>query len=149
MLTIKKILCPVDFSEPSLKGLDYAVDFANLFQAELTVVYILPLLPPTPSDPNTFFKVPEYERIVHAESEQKLKEIIAERIPKNLKVRSSIGHGSPAKEIVRIAGEEKMDLIVIATHGHSGWHHLVIGSVAEKVIRLAPCPVFAVREPHK
>lgn len=146
MLTIKKILCPVDFSEPSLKGLDYAADFANLFQAELTVVYVLPLLPPTPSDPNTSFEVPEYERIVHAESEKKLKEIVAQRIPKNLKVRSYIGHGNPAKEIVRIAEEMKADLVVIATQGHTGWHHFVMGSVAEKVIRHAHCPVFAVRE---
>jgi len=146
MLTIKKILCPVDFSEPSLKGLDYAADFANLFQAELTVVYVLPLLPPTPSDPNTFFKVPEYERIVHAESEKELKEIVALRIPKNLNVRSYIGHGNPAKEIVRIAEEMNADLIVIATQGHTGWHHFVMGSVAEKVIRHAHCPVFAVRE---
>jgi len=146
MLIIKKILCPVDFSEPSLKGLDYAADFANLFQAELTVVYVLPLLPPTPSDPNTFFKVPEYERIVHAESEKELKEIVALRIPKNLNVRSYIGHGNPAKEIVRIAEEMNADLIVIATQGHTGWHHFVMGSVAEKVIRHAHCPVFAVRE---
>ena len=146
MLTIKKILCPVDFSEPSLKGLDYAADFATLFQAELTVIYVLPLLPPTPSDPNTFFKVPEYERIVHAESEKELKEIVALRIPKNLNVRSYIGHGNPAKEIVRIAEEMNADLIVIATQGHTGWHHFVMGSVAEKVIRHAHCPVFAVRE---
>ena len=149
MLAIKKILCPTDFSEPSLKGLDYAVEMATLFRAELSVVFVLPILPASAKNPNLHFEIPEYERIIHKDSEQQLKAIISKRVPKNLKVRTLIGHGNPAHEIVRLAEEEKVDLIVIATHGHTGFHHLVVGSVAEKVIRLAHCPVFAVREPRK
>ena len=149
MLTIKKILCPTDFSEPSLKGLDYAVDLAAIFQAEIEVLYVLPMLPPAPMDPNISFEVPEFERLVHKDSEQKLQAIIDARIPKTVKAKAAVGHGSPAREIVRVAEDEKMDLIVVATHGHSGWHHLVLGSVAEKVIRLAHCPVFANREFRK
>jgi nucleotide-binding universal stress UspA family protein len=149
MLTIKKILCPTDFSEASLKGLEYAVDLATLFQAEVKVLYVLPVLPPSPNDPNISFEVPEFERLVHKDSEQKLQAIVDAKLPKTVKAAAVIGHGSPAKEIVRVAEEEKTDLIVIATHGHSGWHHLVLGSVAEKVIRLAHCPVFAYREFRK
>ncbi len=132
-----------------MKGLEYAVELASLFHAELSLVYVLPVLPPRPTAPSTPFEIPEYEAILHKEAEQQLKVIISQRLPKNLKVRSLIGHGHPAQEIVRLAGEEKMDLIVIATHGHTGWQHLMVGSVAEKVIRTAPCPVFAVREPRK
>ena len=149
MLTIKKILCPTDFSDASLKGLEYAVDLAAQFQAEIKVLYVLPVMPSAPNDPNISFEVPEFERLVHKDSEQKLQAIVDARIPKTIKAVAAIGHGSAAKEIVRIAEEDKSDLIVIATHGHSGWHHLVLGSVAEKVIRMAHCPVFAYREFRK
>jgi nucleotide-binding universal stress UspA family protein len=149
MLTIKKILCSTDFSEPSYKGLEYAKELAALFKAELAVVYVLPLLPYQPTDPNVSYRIPEYERMIHKDSEQQLQELIKQRFPENLNVRAIIGHGNEAKEIVRIAEEEKSDLIVIATHGVSGWHHFIVGSVAEKVIRTAPCPVFAVREHRK
>lgn len=149
MLTIKKILCSTDFSEPSYKGLEYAKELAALFKAELAVAYVLPLLPHQPTDPNISFSIPEYERILHKDSEEKLQSIIQQHFPDGPKVQAIIGHGNAAKEIVRIAEEEKSDLIVIATHGLSGWHHFIVGSVAEKVIRTAPCPVFAVREHRK
>jgi len=149
MLTIKKILCSTDFSEPSYKGLEYAADLAALFQADLSVVYVLPLLPHQATDPNISFSIPEYERILHKDAEKDLNELVKRHVPEKLKVRAIIGHGHAAKEIVRLAEEENIDLIVISTHGLSGWHHLVVGSVAEKVIRTAPCPVFAVRERRK
>jgi len=149
MLAIKTILCPIDFSEASLHGLDAAVDLAILFQASMKVMYVLPVLPYTPDNPNYEFEVPEYESLLHRDSEKKLAEIIKARIPDQIKVEAVIGHGNAAKEILRTAEEDKTDLIVIATHGHSGWHHLILGSVAEKVIRHAPCPVFAVRENRK
>jgi len=146
MVKIKTIVCPTDFSEPSNQGLDYAVEMAKLFQAELHVVHVLPVLPPSPTDPNIAFSVPEFEQILHKDSENKLKELVKTRVPAAIKATALIGHGSAAKEIVRIAEEVKADLIVIATEGHTGWHHLVLGSVAEKVIRHASCPVLAIRE---
>ncbi len=146
MLTVKKILCPTDFSEASLRGLAAAVELANLFQAELLLVNVIPILPPKPTDLNFEFEVPEYEGILHKDAEAKLAELLKTVVPAGLAARAVLGHGHPAKEIIRIAEEEKVELIVIATHGHTGWHHLLLGSVAEKVIRHAPCPVFAVRE---
>jgi universal stress protein A len=149
MMTIKKILCPIDFSAPSLKGLDYAVEMAILCRAQLSVVYVLPILPVSASNLNINLRIPEYERMIHKDSEQQLKAIVAKRVPKRLKVRTLIGHGNAAHEILRLAKEEKVNLIVIATHGHTGFHHLVVGSVAEKIVRLAHCPVLAVRETRK
>jgi nucleotide-binding universal stress UspA family protein len=149
MLSIKKILCSTDFSDASSQGISAAAELAGLFQAELVLVHVIPVLPPKPTDPNFEFEVPEYENILHKDAEAKLLELIKTAVPAGLKARAVLGHGTPAKEIIRIAEEEKVDLIVIATHGHSGWHHLVLGSVAEKVIRHAPCPVFAVRELRK
>ncbi len=146
MLTIKTILCPTDFSEPSLFGLSTAVELAELFKAGLKLVYVLPVLPTSPTDPNFEFEIPEYENILRRDSEKKLDEILKTKVPAAIKATAVVGHGNAAKEIVRIAEEDKVDLIVIATHGHAGWHRLVLGSVAEKVIRHAPCPVYAVRE---
>ena len=145
MLSIKKILCPVDFSEPSLHGLDCAVEFAKQFQADLEVLYVVPVMPPHPTDPNYEFSVPEFEGIIHKEAEDKLQALIKEKVPAGIKVTATLGHGHAAKEIVKVAEESNVDLIVIATQGHSGWHHLLLGSVAEKVIRHAPCPVFIAR----
>jgi len=145
MLTIKKILCPIDFSGPSVQGFEYAVEFAKQFGAEIEILYVLPVMPPYPTDPNSEFRVPEFEAILHKEAEDQLDALVKEKIPTGINVKATIGHGHAAKEIIKVAEESKADLVVIATQGHSGWHHLLLGSVAEKVIRHAPCPVFIVR----
>ena len=147
MLAIKTILCPTDFSEPSYEGLKYAIELATQFGADLCVTNVVPAVPPLPTDPNFVFEIPEYERGLHADADRKLRELIEQRIPKSLKVRTVIGHGDAGREIVRIAGEELADLIVIATTGMTGLRHILFGSVAEKVVRLAACPVLTIRAP--
>lgn len=148
MLAIKKILCPTDFSDPSDEALKYSIDFATQSGAELCLAYVVPVVPPLPSDPNFSFEVPEYERALHADAEKKLGELASKRVPTEVKVRTIIGHGDAGSEIVRIAEDEGANLIVIPTHGLTGWRHLVFGSVAEKVVRLAKCPVLTVRAPQ-
>ncbi len=146
MLTVKKILCPVDFSEPSFLGLSASVDLARLYGADIEVIYILPILPPQPIDPQYSFQVPEYEILLHQDAENRLAALVKDKIPEGINAAPVVGHGSAGKEIVKYAEQTKTDLIVIASHGHGGWHHLVMGSVAEKVIRHSPCPVLVVRE---
>lgn len=145
-MNIQKILCPVDFSEPSVFGLECAVAFAERFQAGLEVLYVVPFMPPQPMDPNSEYTVPEFEGILHREAEEKLGALLKEKVPAGVKAAAVLGHGHAAKEIVRIAEESKADLIVIANQGHSGWHRLLLGSVAEKVIRHAQCPIFIARK---
>ena len=145
MLTIKTILCPTDFSEPSYEGLKYAIELATLFSADLCLINVVPAVPPLPTNPNFVFEVPEYERGLHADAERKLRELIEQRVPKSLKVRTVIGHEDAGGEIVRIAEDERADLIVMATTGSRGFRHVLFGSVAEKVVRLATCPVLTVR----
>ena len=147
MIAIKTILCPTDFSEPSYEGLKYAIELATLFSADLCLTNVVPAIPPLPTNPNFVFEIPEYERGLHADAEHKLRELVEQRIPKSLKVRTLIGHGDPGGEIVRIAEDERADLIVIATSGMRGFRHFLFGSVAEKVVRLAACPVLTVRGP--
>jgi nucleotide-binding universal stress UspA family protein len=145
MIPFRKILCPTDFSEPSYEGLQNGVELASHFGAELCVMHVVPVVPPLPPDPNFAFEVPEYERALYTDAERRLGEILQQRIPKAVHARRLIAHGDAADEIVRIAQQEGADLIVIATHGLTGWRHLVFGSVAEKVVQLAPCPVLTVR----
>jgi nucleotide-binding universal stress UspA family protein len=145
MVTIKKILCPTDFSDRSLEGLRYAADLAQHFGAKLCLTNVVPAVPPLPTDPNISFAVPEYARALTKEADRKLRELVSLHVPKELDPRFIIGHGDAGTEIVRIAEEEGVDLIVIATQGLTGVRHFVFGSVAEKVVRLASCPVLTVR----
>ncbi len=124
-------------------------ELAEHFGAELLLVNIVPVVPPAPPDPNYVFKIPEYERYLHADAEKQLRETREKLVGKNVKVRTQVGHGSAADEIVRIAKTEGADLIVISTHGSTGLEHWVFGSVAEKVVRLADRPVLTVRQQEK
>jgi nucleotide-binding universal stress UspA family protein len=144
MLPFKKMLCPSDFSEASRVALGTATELAAYFKAELYLVHVVPVLPPVPPDPNFVFEVPEYERALHADAERQLKDLTRAAEAKGLTVHAVVGHGDPGSEIVRVAQGEQVDLIVIATHGNTGWRRAMFGSVAEKVVRLARRPVLTV-----
>jgi universal stress protein A len=150
MLPFKKILWPTDFSEPSFKALEAAIELASKFSAELYAVHVVSSLPvvPGPSGP-TSFNVSLYEEELQESAKASLKEIIEKKIPRSIKTHPLITEGLVADEIVREAKRQKVDLIVTATHGERGWRHLIFGSVAEKVVRMAPCPVLAVHGPQK
>jgi universal stress protein A len=144
MFPIHKILCPTDFSEPSLKGMEAAVEMAEKFSAELIVVHVIPPVAATGEH-----SLPVVFKELEEQAMKSLEKLIAEKIPQTLKFRSRMVCGRPADEIVQAAEDEGADLIVIATHGETGWARLFFGSVAEKVVRLAECPVLTVRRPRK
>jgi universal stress protein A len=146
MLPIKLIVCPTDFSGPACTCVQAASELAEHFGAELLLVNVVPALPSVPPDPNYVFKIPEYEQYLHFDAEKHLREEREKLVSKNVKVRTKVGHGSAAEEVVLIAKTEGADLIVIATHGSTGLERWVFGSVAEKVVRLAECPVLTVRQ---
>lgn len=145
MLKLNTILCPTDFSAGSLQALSAATDIAIRFTAELWLVHVLPILPVLLTDPNYAFEMHEYQRLLDEEAQKRLDEIAGELQQKSVKSRILLGHGDPASEIVRVAEEQKIDLIVIATFGKTGWRRFAYGSVTEKVVRLSPCPVLTVR----
>lgn len=151
MLPFKKILCPTDFSKPSLTALQDAGELALHFTAELLVIHVIPPVPaqyPYP-DPmfSSSFDVAQYQQELTSASEKALKQVVAQQISPQVRTLETVVTGDPAIEIVQKAGAEHVDLIVIATLGQTGWRHLVFGSVAEKVVRLAPCPVLTIRAP--
>lgn len=148
MLPIRTILCPTDFSPASLTGVKAATELAAHFGAEICLSYVVPTIPVPSSDPVYDFELPEYEEVLHADAEKKLCALQGKMIEAKVSVRTMVGHGDAAGEIVLIAAKEHVDLIVIATHGWTGLRHLVFGSVAEKVVRLASCPVLTIRAPQ-
>jgi nucleotide-binding universal stress UspA family protein len=151
MFPFRRILATTDFSDTSLGAFPLAVQMASQFGAELLLLHVVPLDVPTPWDvpPYADFglaarPLPDFEAQVRNEVERRLAELGAKHAP-GVSVRGLVGRGDAASEIDRLAAAEHVDLIVLATHGWTGWRHLVFGSVAEKVLREAPCPVLSVR----
>ena len=145
MLPIKTILFPTDFSPPSEYAFKLACSLARDHQARLVIVHVAPpllaygeLVPPMPVENCT-------ERIW--ESFRKLQE--SEPVLRELTVETELTEGDPVDEILRVAKESESDLIVMGTHGRTGLKRVLLGSVAELVLRQAPCPVLTVKAPHK
>ena len=146
MILLKRILVPTDFSEPSQAALRYARALAEAFKAEMTILHVL-------EDPFLYAPVSEgyvppanfYEDMRRA-AEERLSELLAGDQQQELPVTRIIRQGDPFVEIVRYAKESESDLIVVGTHGRGAIAHILLGSVAERVVRKAPCPVLTVRE---
>jgi nucleotide-binding universal stress UspA family protein len=150
VLPLQKLLCPTDFSEASFEALGAAIKLALHFNAKLCLAHVLPSIAP-PVAPvinagSTYVlqDAEAYSRELRGQAEKQLREIIENRIAPELEVRSVVGIGDAASEIVQLADTEAADVIVISTHGLTGWRHLVFGSVAEKVVRLARRPVLVI-----
>ncbi|MCF8259468.1 MAG: universal stress protein [Melioribacteraceae bacterium] len=149
MIDINKILVPIDFSDYSKNALKYAVEFAINFNSEM---YLLNVVEPMmyPSDFSTGeIVIPSPKIDVDFKFEEELKKLAETEISKEVQVSTAIKSGKPFLEIINYASEIDADLIIIATHGHTGVEHLLFGSTAEKVVRKAPCPVLTLRDPFK
>ena len=148
MLPFKRILCPTDFSEPAFTALKRAEELARHFSAELWVMHVIPSLPGPHmyADPPlaTSFDVAMFQQELAIKAEQMLKDLVSHH---KVGTRDLVTTGEAAPEILRIAQQERVDLIVIASHGLTGWQRLVFGSVAEKVVRQATCPVLTIATP--
>ena len=155
MLPFRKVLVTTDFSSTSLEAVPAAAELAAHFGAPLCLVHVLPVDTPTPWDVPPYadfglasIPLPEYEGQVRREVERRLGQVSAKHVPSSVTVETTVARGDAAAEIGRIARERGVDLIVIATHGGTGWRHLVFGSVAERVLREAPCAVLSIRRPE-
>lgn len=141
----KRILVPIDFSDHSKHALDHAIQLAREFDAELTLVYVVePAIYPADLG---FGQVamPSFERELAERGRKELDRLIESRIAGAARAKALVKSGRPFLEIIRAAEEEHSDLIIIATHGHTGIEHALFGSTAEKVVRKAACPVLVVR----
>jgi nucleotide-binding universal stress UspA family protein len=145
MLPPKLILSPIDFSDPSDAALDVAADFATRFGAELLLVHVVPAIPDLPENVS-ILKEGEYDQSLTDAAAKRLTDLAGPLAHKNVKARTEMGAANDVgMELVRIAEHEHADMIIIATHGMTGWHKIAFGSVAEKVVKQASCPVLVLR----
>ncbi len=144
MIALKRILVPHDFSDPSGAAVTYGMALARNFGAEL---YFLHIGDRAQTDLETEFPLGLEGSVQDAVRERLLK-IVTPHEQAQLKPQFAVRPGSPASEIVHYAKENDIDLIVMGTHGRGMVGHAVLGSVAEKVVRTAPCPVLTVRSPQ-
>lgn len=147
MKDIKKIVCPTDFSEASYEAVRMANDLAERFAAELIVIHVVQPVTPLPDVEMTrSFDINAYEEQLRKSMEKKLAEVVRRMVPETIRVQSrTLCCGDAAKAICDLAESENADLIVIATHGMTGWRHYAQGSVAQKVIQHTAHPVLLVR----
>jgi nucleotide-binding universal stress UspA family protein len=152
--SIRKILVPVDFSEGAQPALALAATMARTFDASVELLHVWqppPLIPfPVVIVPSTGETTPiNIEELARTTAGAQMKELVDRLRDQGVReVLSRVAVGAPAYEIVELATLGHFDLIVMGTHGRSGIAHAVIGSVAEKVVRRAKCPVLTVRAPH-
>jgi nucleotide-binding universal stress UspA family protein len=150
MINLKQILAPTDFSDASANALRYAKAFAESFDAGIHLLHVVEdpaiyaWVPPEGPVPPTTLIREEMEKHVRVQLNGLLTDEERQRYRAQVVQRT----GNAFVEIVRYAKEQNIDLIVMGTHGRGPIAHMLLGSVAEKVVRKAPCPVLTVRHPE-
>lgn len=144
MITIKTILVPIDFSDNSETVMDYAISIAHQFKAHIILCFVAQLY----TDYSDFF-IPQMPVVaIEEEIDKAAKErmhIFVEAYSTDIKIEECVLIGNVAHEILTLAKKRQVDLIVMGTHGYQGFEKILFGSVAEKVVKTAPCPVLTVK----
>jgi len=138
-----RIVCATDFSDTAEAAWDLAIELARTHQAELVLVHVFSEMPVYPEVAVASIQSVWQEQRQWAE--EQLAGHVEAAAEHGLPARSLLRTGSAPEEIVQAAGDESADLVVVGTHGRTGINRLVIGSVAERVVRVAPCPVLTVK----
>ena len=148
MATYRRILVPTDFSDTSRFAVSRACALARRFDAEIHLVNVLPLLDlgPVATEMPAVSRMDLEEKWVRAARDEL--DALARESRVTVRVTSEVTRGHPFVEIVRYARAHQIDLIVMGTHGRGAVEHMLLGSVAERVVRKAPCPVLTVRLPE-
>ena len=148
MIKITNILVATDFSETSASALNYGREFARTFGATLHVLHVV--------DKALMWAGPEAAGIdfvqlqagIDADARNRMDRIVTDEDRAQLKAVTAVRNGSPAFEIAAYAKAERIDIILVGTHGRGMIGHLLMGNVAEKLVRIAPCPVLTVHHPE-
>lgn len=148
MLEIKAILAPTDFSRHATDAVRHACGLAERFQATLHLLHVLPdVIVPVGPDPGLVTSLPpEYYAETEAQSREALGKVLDPAWGAPARTVTEVRWGDPVEEIVAYAAEMAIGMIVIATHGRTGLSHVLLGSVAERIVRESPCPVLTIRE---
>ena len=146
MISLRRVLLATDFSDCSRAAQAYACELVEQFGGELHVLHVLPdpiLMMPEPGTPASLPQ--NYLLDLKEGAEKALDRLIPADWQARHKVRRATRLGNPASEIIRYGSEHQIDLIVVGTHGRGAMAHLLLGSVAERVVRQAQCPVLTIR----
>jgi nucleotide-binding universal stress UspA family protein len=146
MMSLKRVLVATDFSETSEAALKYGIALAGTFGASVHVLHVV-----TDPMPDPLRNCPVDLRGLELEREENARKQVESLLPPRASGRSVVAaavSGNPSHEILRYACDYDVDLIVCGTHGVTGWRRLVMGSVAEILVRKAPCPVLTVHHPE-
>lgn len=165
VMNVTTILVPIDYSGQCDRALQWGASLAEKYGARLLLLHVIPetsegfsesraertdpLLPFALDSPAVYRAPSAPEEVMSVDlvetAQNDLKDLVIATLNERLAVSPTVGVGKPAEEIVRVARDEAVDLIVMGTHGRSGLRHVLLGSVAETVMRTAPCPVFTVK----
>jgi|KBSMisStaDraftv2_1062788.scaffolds.fasta_scaffold744406_1 nucleotide-binding universal stress UspA family protein len=150
MIALKRILVATDFGEASEAALGYGRELARTFGAKLTVLHVAEnVLTGAIGIDGYVGSYPDFQRSVEESARRQLDAAVTDDDRRELGATTVMRTStSPAMAIVTYAGDEKIDLIVMGTHGRGPMAHLLMGSVAERVVRIAPCPVLTVKHPE-
>jgi len=140
LIKTRCILVPVDFSKSSLDALQYALDMAQHYDAQLILLHVV-----EPYHADMLMDTTEIQRKAHSAAHERLTKLTEATVKAWPRTGRELRAGHPATTITALAKRTNADLIVMGTHGYTGLKHAVIGSVAEQVVRRAPCPVLVVR----
>jgi nucleotide-binding universal stress UspA family protein len=143
--TFKRILCAVDFSDSSLRGLQYALALSREADARLSVLHALELLPERDTPELGFLTLREYRERLEATARERLTAAIPESAREFLAVDELVTVGKPYREILHLAAERQVELIVLGVRGRSAADLMLFGSTTQHVVRQATCPVLTVR----
>jgi nucleotide-binding universal stress UspA family protein len=145
-MNVKNILCPVDFSNSGDAAMSYAASLAKEYQAELHLVHVYEQ--PFAYVDGGFASAP-VPAVPPADMEAEEAKLEAVKPEKDVKFLRQFIVGSPADELVNYAKEQNIDLVVMGTHGRTGLNRLLMGSIAEGIVRRSPCPVLTIKQPAK
>ncbi len=164
-MNVTKILVPIDYSDHSDRALKWGASLAEKYGAQLLLLHVISrasedlserraertdtLLPFALDNPSVYRAPGAQGAVMNVDlvemAQGDLKDLAIAKLNVSLSVRPTVGVGEPAEEILRVAQDEAVDLIVMGTHGRTGLRHVLVGSVAETVMRMALCPVFTVK----
>ena len=142
---LKRILVPIDFSDCAKKALQYAIPLAKEHEAALTVLHVVQT-PPYIAGEYGVVDCASLQAEMRVTGENQLCALVRDEVRGEVSANTLVRGGYPTGEIIDVAKSLPADLIVISTHGRTGLKHVLLGSVAEHVVRHAPCPVLVVRE---
>jgi len=147
MVPIRRILFPTDFSEPADHAWPFALQFAQEFGAAVHLLHVVAPPPRMTEAYSANFDPERFAEVLTAEANASLDRLVEGAKDRKITFQTEVRIGVDFHEIIDYARTHQIDLIVMATHGRTGLAHALVGSVAEKVVRKAPCPVLTVKHP--